>query len=85
MYCTQNANILLWCDIEHVKILLLLLFHFIIIGIHFYHGVNISLMGTPLNTGVNLVHFKGAHCEPYDTLIWDCFLEESTLTLTEWQ
>ena len=63
MYCTQNAKILLWCDIEHVRILLLLLFHFNIIGVHCYNGVDIFLMGTPLHTGVNLVHFKGAHCD----------------------
>ena len=66
VHCTQNAKILLWCDIEHVRILLLLLFYFNIIGVHCYHGVNIFLMGTPLHTGVNLVHFKGAHCEPYE-------------------
>ena len=29
--------------------------------------MNIFLMGTPLHTGVNLVHFKGAHCEPSET------------------
>ena len=53
-------------DVEHVRILLLLLFYFNIIGVHCYHGVNIFLMGTPSHTGVNLVHFKGAHCEPYE-------------------
>ena len=66
MYCTQNVRILLWCDIEHVTILMLLLFYFNIIGVDCYHGVNMFLMGTPLHTGVNLVHFKGAHCEPYE-------------------
>ena len=53
-------------DIEHVRILLLLLFYFNIIGVHCYLGVNIFLMGTPLHTGVNLLHFKCAHCEPYE-------------------
>ena len=66
MYCTQNAKILIWCDIEHVRILLLLLFHFNIIGVHCYPGMNIFLVGTPLHTMVNLVHFKGAHCESYE-------------------
>ena len=66
MCWTQNAKILQWCDIEHVRILLLLLFYFNIIGVHCYHGVNFFLMGTPLHTGVNLVHFKGAHREPYE-------------------
>ena len=68
MYCMQNAKILLWCDIEHVRILLLLLFYFNIIGVRCYHGhgMNIFLMGTPLHTGVNLVHLKGAPCEPYE-------------------
>ena len=56
MYCAQNEKIILWCDIEHVRILLLLLFYFI--GVHCCHGMNIFLMGTPLHTGVNLVHFK---------------------------
>ena len=65
MYCTQNAKILLWCDIEHVRILLLLLFYFNIIGVHWMNWMNIFSMGTPLHTGVNLVHFKGAHCDPY--------------------
>ena len=81
MYCTQNAKILLWCDIEHVRILLLLLLYFNIIGVHCYHGINIF----PLHTGVNLVHFKGAHLwalwnihDAIDTLIWDCILEETT-------
>ena len=66
MYCTQNAKILQWCDIEHVRILLLLLFYFNIIGVHCYHGMNVFLTGTTLHTEVNLVHFKGAHCEPYE-------------------
>ena len=81
MYCTQNAKILLWCDIEHVRILLLLLFYFNIIGVHCYHGMNIFFMGTTLHTGVNLVHFKGALWNIHDAtdmLIWDCILEEST-------
>ena len=65
MYCTQNAKILLWCDIEHVMILLLPLFYFNI-GVHCYHGMNIFFMGTPLYTGVNLVYFKGAHCDSYE-------------------
>ena len=63
VYCTQNAKILLWCGIEHMGILLLLLVYFNIIGADCYHGMNIFLMGTPLHTGVN---FKGAHCEPYE-------------------
>ena len=66
MCCTQNAKILLRCDIEYVRILLLLLLYFNIIGVHCYNGMNILLMGTPLHTGFNLVHFKGAHCEPYE-------------------
>ena len=65
MYCTQNAKILL-CDNEHERILLLLLFYFNIIGVYCYHEMNIFLMGTHLHTGVNLVHFKGARCEPYE-------------------
>ena len=78
VFCTQNAKILLWWDIEHVRILLLLLFYFNTIGVHCYHGMNIFLMETPLHTGVNLEHFKGTHCDAIDTLIWDWFLEEST-------
>ena len=41
-------------------------YYFNIIGVHYYHGMNIFLMGTPLHTGVNFVHFKGAHCESYE-------------------
>ena len=84
MYWMQNAKILLWCDVEHVRILSLLLFYFNNIGVHCYHEVNIFLMETPLHTGVNLVYSKGAHREPYEIYmmqltrwIWDCFLEES--------
>ena len=82
MYCTQNAKILLWCDIEHVRTLLLLLFYFNIIGVHCYHGVNFFLMGTPLLTQYTLKApivslMKYIH-DAIDTLIWDCFLEEST-------
>ena len=65
--CSPNANTLTKHDIGHVKILFSLLSGLNIIAYYCYETVNIFYNGAPVHSRVNLVHFKGAHLDPYET------------------
>ena len=62
-----NARTFTQCYIEHLEILLSLLFCVNLIWLYSYEWVNIPLKATPLHRGVNLVHFKAGLLEPNET------------------
>ena len=55
--------------IADVKILLLLLFSLNSAVLYCYHRVNTFSNGTHVRSRVNLVHFKGAQLDSYETYI----------------
>ena len=86
--CWPNVRTLIQYHIRHVKILLSLLYYLNIFVPYCYQRVNIFFSGIPVHTGVNLVHFKGAHLDPDETYkmkltcwpwwTWKCLLEHKS-------
>ena len=90
VYCWWNGSTFAQYFIRLVKILLTLLFQSHVIVRCCYRTKNIYFIGVSLHRGVNLVHFKCAHFDQYETYMmklthcawrtWDCLLEHTTFT-----